>query len=989
MLWPDATDDASRASLNVAVSSLRRQLEAGAIPADAVVNADRQFIGFTSSVRTDVAVFEGSMMQARRLAATDPPRAAEQYTSALELYHSDLLPGYFEDWIYAERDKLAVRMQEGLLWLKQWAQSGGDLAAEQAFARLAARFDPAGEWSGEMTAAFKPNLQPAVAVESSVHRRTFEQRTPVTSGGAPPGRSASGSDAPRKPTTQRGPRASNRQAGPEATSGGNTNNVPFEPLQTPPPDKGTAGAGNRFVNTTNPRPPDSVTFPFSEIPVPITQFYGRGREMSQLLDWFNDRSARLLTISGMGGIGKTRLAREVCRLAQAGTDLDEAEQTSPNRPAVVFAEASQAATIADLERSIAQALGDFSAGPPEMRSLLARGGRIVLLLDNVDPMMHGDEADSFRAWLTTLLSAARNVNVMLTSRTRTGVDGEKVFPLGPLAEEWFTDGPSGEAGAQGDGPLALFCDRARSALPDWSLSERNAADVNDLIALLDGIPLAIELAAARMSVLTPARIREQIAERRFEVLRHKGHKVAARHQSLRTTIAWSYGFLQPALQAAFARLSVFRGGFSLEAAAGAWGQTDILETADDLQELVMASMVVPDLSSADEYCAGRFRILDTLREFGGEKLAEMGVDTEARHRHAAYYRDWSRAMVPLTHEPSDVSRYAELRIEWPNLQAALQYFEEKPAVQTDGHDEPALLDFASSLIRFWVVCGPVGEGRRFLESGLARHHRQQTPHSPRLMVSATNSAAILAMQDGDWEAARRWLRQLTWLTRAGSGAAAPDQRAAALHNWGLAEAESGNFDKAEQCFSEAIGLWEMLNEQEEDHIHSGALAAAWSNKGKAASLANDWSSAAQCYETSLAVARAANDLRAQGIALRHLGECRRVLAGAGSLEAETLCHQSLELLWELGNMTSCAHTLIMLAHLAAERGDLERAAWLGYAAREGFSETGVPVPQLAWKATATVPPMPVAIGARPVSVRSAVERVLGDKAGRYADRAGR
>jgi predicted ATPase/class 3 adenylate cyclase len=480
----------------------------------------------------------------------------------------------------------------------------------------------------------------------------------------------------------------------------------------------------------------------TNLPIPATPFLGREKELAEVLGLLSQEDVRLLTLTGPGGTGKTRLGLQaVAESAEWYPGGVWWVPLAPLRdPQLVLETAGQALGAKD---GLAEHIAD--------RSLL-------LLLDNFEHVV--DAA----AGLSELLTACPNLHVVVTSREILRVPGEQAYPVPPLEPQ--------------DG-LELFLARARAALPSFVPSDA----VPELCDRLENLPLALELAAARVRVLSPEQLVDRLSQR-FDLLK-AGRGGDARQQTLRATIEWSYDLLDEDEQQLFARLAVFRGGWTLETAEAVC-EADL----DTLQSLVDKSLV--RIREHD-----RFWMLETIREYAAERLEESGAADELRGRHAEHFLALAEEAWPnLRGSPKEW--LDRLEREHDNLRAAFDRFE------TSGENERALR-LTGALSLFWTMRAHLAEGRRRLEDALQGDER---PTAAR--AKALNGVALVMINAGDAATAR---------LRAEEGLALHRELGDA---WGIAharfllghaKAEEGDLEGARQLFAESLRRFRELGEQ--------------------------------------------------------------------------------------------------------------------------------------------------------------------------------
>jgi predicted ATPase/DNA-binding SARP family transcriptional activator len=385
----------------------------------------------------------------------------------------------------------------------------------------------------------------------------------------------------------------------------------------------------------------------STLPLQLTRFFGRDWELARLQRMFLKEGARLVTVTGPGGTGKTRLALELARhliepLRGAVWFVPLAELSDPQLIAGAVLDAMRVDRVSSLEPT-EQLIAALSRQP------------VFLILDNFEQLTAG------AAIIQTLLERAATLKCVVASRQRLSIEGECEFPLLPLPIPDRADAPERLILNES---VRLFVDRAQAVKPDFQVTKANAADVAELCKRLEGIPLAIELATARVQVLTPAQMIARFDER-FDLLLNRKRGVASRHRSLRAALDWSYELLTPELQRFFAELSVFRGGWTLEAAEEVCQQPHALDYLTGLRECSLIA------TEEDEF-GMRFRMLETLREYASGRL-----DPDRRamlgQRHAEFYLALAERAEPELRGPKQAEWLKQLSIEYDNLQSVLDW----------------------------------------------------------------------------------------------------------------------------------------------------------------------------------------------------------------------------------------------------------------------------------------------------------------------------
>lgn len=459
------------------------------------------------------------------------------------------------------------------------------------------------------------------------------------------------------------------------------------------------------------------------LPIPTTPVIGRAREIAAVVDLLRQPSVRLLTLSGPPGVGKTRLA-----LAAAAAVDNEFLSGA------VFVDLSAVRTPDLLHDALVQSLGvrRFPGLPPLQR--LARhlaDQHVLLVLDNFEQVIATGSS------VATLLESCARLKVLITSREALRLRAEHEFLVAPLAVPDLQV-PSKVETLSGAPAVALFVARAKAMQPGFVLGADNALAVAEICIRLDGLPLAIELAAARIKVLPPNAMLSRLAQR-LPLLVTGARDLPERHQTLRTAITWSEDLLDAAERRAFRRLAVFAGGFTLEAAQATAGDPGT-DSLDIVTTLVNKSLVRREVASSVE---PRFAMLETIREHAWERLVAAGESDEARDGHLRYFLDLAERSKTLFNSGQAPTWLAVMEQEYDNFRTALAWAAERTNVDSE-------LRLGSAICRFWSLRGNVGEGYRWLDAALAKS--REAP--PRLRAKLLHGKAALVRQmQGDQERA--------------------------------------------------------------------------------------------------------------------------------------------------------------------------------------------------------------------------------------------
>lgn len=632
------------------------------------------------------------------------------------------------------------------------------------------------------------------------------------------------------------------------------------------------------------RPPTPV---HDGAPLELTRFIGRDTALTELRERME--TGRLLTLTGAGGSGKTRLALELLRRVAQDADVE-----------IVTVELAGLADAALLPRHVAEAFGIHEEvrgeRPASLVDLLA-GREAVLLLDNCEHLV-----DACAALVEALLRGCAGLRILATSREALGVTGERAWLVPPLT----LPQPDAEADAIAETEaVRLFVDRARDTVPGFGVTAQNASVIAEICRRLDGIPLAIELAAARVKVLAPEQIRDRLDDA-FALLRSSSRTAIPRHRTLRAAIDWSYDLLPDDARALFRRLAVFRGGFPLDAVEFAGDAADAADDdgLDRLERLVDRSLVAVREQGGE----ARYALLETVRQYAAARLAEAGEEDAARRRHA----QWVEARVAEA-EPhftrTDRRAWVDrLLPELENIREALRW---------SADHEPALhVRLVGRLWWFWYSTRHWTEAQRWIESALDLPQARADDAERATLLFAAGALAALQTRVGDAE--RCLLEAIELAGRSG----AARLEAYALNYLGMTYSQAGD-PRGAACSARAKAWFREANDLY-------GLRLALLIEGTASLAAGDTDLAEARNLEGVDVARRFGQDRELAIAL---GNAATVYVHHGDPDrAEPLLREALYALRRDPGYLFIGRTLDLYAEVLAARGQPVQAARLMAAA---------------------------------------------------------
>lgn len=620
-------------------------------------------------------------------------------------------------------------------------------------------------------------------------------------------------------------------------------------------------------------------------PVPLSSFIGRLGEIaaaSRLLS-----SARLLTLTGPGGVGKTRLAIEVGRtVADDFADgVSWVDLTTLTDPELFPSTLAQALGVRELAEQSPMAA---------LRAAL-RDLELLLILDNFEQVLPA------APFVLELLSSCPRVRMLVTSRAGLQLRGEQLFPVPPLSVPDSVAPADVDTLVQSEA-VNLLVKRAQEARPSFALDPDNAAAVGAICRRLDGLPLALELAAARLHLLPPETLLGRL-DQRLQSLVGSARDLPARHRTLRATMDWSYDLLDDDARRLFRQLAVFSGGFGLEAAETVFSAGDVapLDSVDLLSGLVSQSLVRVD-EHADE---PRYRLLETIREYAQERLEEAGEADATRTRHLAWCMLLAERAQPLLGGPEQAAVIAQLGREHDNVRSALRWGLDR------GLAEP-VLRLGGAFWRFWWTRAYFQEGRRWLEELLAL----DAPVPPAVRAALLEGAGFMAYFLGDLDEAERRMEDALVLRRA---AGDPRTIAHTLGWQSLAVAAGGDLPRATRLAEEGARLARRSGD-------TRTIAQALVRFGTHVTLAGDAERGAPLLEEGVSLAQQAGDLFTVAAGLNTLGLAERLRGDLAT--ASLVLEEDLRLVNEVGYGITAAEVRYQFADVLWRQGQIERAGTL-------------------------------------------------------------
>ena len=625
----------------------------------------------------------------------------------------------------------------------------------------------------------------------------------------------------------------------------------------------------------------------------VAMLVGREREAAEIEQLLKREDVRLVTLTGIGGTGKTRLAQRVAH-ALLGEFAGGA----------FFIDLSAVSDPELVASAVAQPIGIKETGSTPLKESLKehlREKQMLLVLDNFEQV-----ADA-APLVAELLSSSPRLKMLVTSRVLLHLSAEHEYVVPPLA---LPDAllPASVEELANYAAVALFVKRAQASKPAFSLNEGNARSVADVCRRLDGLPLAIELAAARVKLLTPQAILTRL-EHSLKLLTGGARDLPARQQTMRAAISWSYDLLAASEKRLLSRLAVFSGGMTIEAIEQVCGNADDpgVEVLDIITSLVDRSLLVQKGNADRE---SRFRMLELVREYAMECLEQSGEEQELKERHAAFYLALAEEAQPELLASGAAQWLNRLEEEHDNLRSAMRWLLER--------DAESGLRLACAARPFWERRGYLTEGRTWLEGAL----KSGSGAKAQLRAKALTGVGQLAWQQGDLETAHKSYEEALRLSQE-----AEDRRLVAMSGRGLGTVAfiQGNLAAARPLLEEALVVCREIND-------TRGVATTLTTLGELARSEGKFGAARALYEESVSLHRQSGN---------QYGECANLLnLGAMAcleedLEAAYACHrEAMEIARKLSDKVQVAYSLNGFGALLVMRGEMERAASLFGAAAQ-------------------------------------------------------
>ena len=614
----------------------------------------------------------------------------------------------------------------------------------------------------------------------------------------------------------------------------------------------------------------------------LTPLVGRETEMAEITNLLRDPAIRIVTLIGPGGVGKTRLSLAIAdrirpAFEQGVLIVPLASVTHPDYVLAAIADTLGLSEVIEGSRE------------ESLKSALAQRHQL-LLLDNLEQVIGCGPA------IGMLLADAPDVKVLITSRIPLRIRGEHRYPVGPLPPPDTADAGDVEALKQNPA-VGLFVQRARAVRPAFELTPENAAAITAICQRLDGLPLALELASSRLQVLSPAALLAQLTDR-LKMLTRGPEDAPIRQRTMRAAIAWSYDLLNTDERAFFRRMAVFPGSFTIETAEAVAADVP-LDPLDGIMNLLESSLLQRDERSGDE---PRFRMLETIRSYGVEQLAETGEETAVRDAHAAAIVDLAKRAFDGVQSSDQRAWLDRIDHEQENIRGALQWMLSRP---DDGRAETV----TSSLWRYWDNRGNHVEAREWLERAIAANTEAMTD----VIAGPIYGLAMLAESQGDIETAGSRLDDAMTVAQSRG-----DDReiGKVLDGKGFVIRARGDYEGALALHQQALSIARSTGDR-------ALEARALNHIGAVAYVTGDTQAAYGCFAQVVEVFKQEGNQRLLATALLNLGAAASELKD--DEQAEALAAESLAVAQQVGEVRTSAMAYMNLSGPAENRGDYDRA----------------------------------------------------------------
>ncbi|HEX9837744.1 MAG TPA: tetratricopeptide repeat protein, partial [Anaerolineales bacterium] len=848
LLWPDSLEETARDNLRHALWRVRKALES--VSSTRFLHADDLTIKFEAS--------SDYWLDAAALEHVGENASSDELIAVLSEYQGELLPGFHDEWIVLEREHLNSIFEHHMARLMSLLQE------EERWLDIL-------DW-GERWIKLGQKPEPAYRALMSAH--------------------AAKGDMSKVAATYERCVKSLREFG-------------MEPSEQTKELYKNLKSGKETPKTILVTSKPVVKEASSNIPVPLTSFIGRQKELKEIAKLLS--SSRLLTLTGPGGVGKTRLAIQTAN-----------DSIKKFKDGVFWVGLVGLSDENLIPQEIAQSLNvrEVSNEPLiETLKTFLKPKDVLLVMDNCEHLIK-----ACAQYVEQLLATCPKLRILATSIEALGLFNETTWqvPSLPLPE---MQGPLSPKALQEFASIELFDERASNAKSGFAMDERNASSIVQICRRLDGIPLAIELAAARIKVLSVDEIASRLDDR-FSLLTAGSRTAIPRHQTLRATIDWSYDLLTESERLLFRRLSVFVGGFTLEGAetvcsSGELKRNDIL---DALGRLVDKSLVIVDQTYTTEKT--RYRLLETIRQYALEKLIELGEAPAIRNRHLGSYLDLAEKFEPNLFTNVAAAWFTRLDLEIDNIRAAMDW-------ATNSGKADLALRIAGALVYFWFSHGLLAsDWHDRVQQALARPEGRE-PTLAR--AKALNGIGFMYWADVSPVDRRPELEEALSI---GRKLGDPWNTATALRNLGLLESINGNYQEARALLEQSVEIWRAMGPE-------GRTGAAWTIifLGDVALNYYEAEWARSLYEETVSILREPGDINFLAYSIRRLAHLS--WREGDYQNATLLCKQSLNLNQEVGDPRGVMSCVAGFAAIAMAQGKLERGAKLMAAIEAQLSAMGI------------------------------------------------